>query len=234
FYVTTGTWLEGNVISGSANSTFGIQERADGTDYSSLYANTIDGVQNGAVRLYGANSTVSEQPSSSQQETLEGTAGNDVLSGTGAHELILGLAGNDRLDGGAGDDTLDGGAGRDTLTGGAGADTFRFSAREDSHRTDSASFTDLITDFDASQDRIDLSALGFTGLGNGYDGTLAVTTGSGGTRTYLKSYEVDAQGRRFEIALDGNFVGQFNDGNLLFDAAPVTGTEGNDNLSGTD
>lgn len=48
-----------------------------------------------------------------------------------------------------------------------------------------------------------------------------MTTGSGGTRTYLKSYEVDAQGRRFEIALDGNFVGQFNDGNLLFDAAPV-------------
>ncbi|WP_394543132.1 M10 family metallopeptidase C-terminal domain-containing protein [Azorhizophilus paspali] len=234
FYTTTGTWIEGNTIVGSANSTYGIQERADGTDYSSLYANIIDGVQTGAVRLYGANSKVSDQPGTGQQATLEGTTGNDTLGGTDAHETLLGLDGNDRLNGGAGNDILDGGAGRDTLTGGAGADTFRFSAREDSHRTTSASFTDLITDFDPAQDRIDLSLLGFTGLGNGYEGTLAVTIGSGGTRTYLKSYEADAQGRRFEIALDGNFVDQFNDDNLLFDAAAVTGTEGNDNLLGTD
>ncbi|ACO81203.1 Secreted mannuronan C-5 epimerase [Azotobacter vinelandii CA] len=234
FYATTGTWIEGNTIVGSANSTYGIQERADGTDYSSLYANSIDGVQTGAVRLYGANSTVSSQSGTGQQATLEGSAGNDALSGTEAHETLLGQAGDDRLNGDAGNDILDGGAGRDNLTGGAGADTFRFSARTDSYRTDSASFNDLITDFDADEDSIDLSALGFTGLGDGYNGTLLLKTNAEGTRTYLKSYEADAQGRRFEIALDGNFTGLFNDNNLLFDAAPATGTEGSDNLLGTD
>ncbi|WP_415860942.1 M10 family metallopeptidase C-terminal domain-containing protein [Azotobacter vinelandii] len=233
FYTTTGTWIEGNTIVGSANSTYGIQERDDGTDYSSLYANSVSNVQNGSVRLYGANSVVSDLPGTGQQATLEGTAGNDTLGGSDAHETLLGLDGNDRLNGGAGNDILDGGAGRDNLTGGAGADLFRVSARTDSYRTDSASFNDLITDFDASQDRIDLSALGFTGLGDGYNGTLLLQVSADGSRTYLKSLEADAEGRRFEIALDGNFAGLLGAGNLLFERTAIEGDAGDNALLGT-
>jgi Ca2+-binding RTX toxin-like protein len=233
FYTTVNTWIEGNVITGSANSTYGIQERNDGTDYSRLYANSIDGTQRGAVLLQGANSTVSDQSGTGQQATLEGTDGNDVLTGSDAHETLLGGAGNDRLNSGAGNDILDGGAGRDNLTGGEGADVFRFSARADSHRTDSASFNDLIVDFDASQDRIDLSELGFSGLGDGYNGTLLLQTSADGSRTYLKSLEADAEGRRFEIALEGNFTGLLNAGNLLFERAAIEGGAGDDALLGT-
>ncbi|GAB3466185.1 M10 family metallopeptidase C-terminal domain-containing protein [Azotobacter salinestris] len=232
FYATANTWIEGNLITGSANSTFGVQERNDGTDASSLYANSIDGTQR-TVLLYGPNSTVSDQSGTGQQATLEGTGGNDVLTGGNAHETILGGAGNDRLNGGAGNDILDSGAGRDNLTGGEGADVFRFAAREDSYRTASASFTDLITDFDPGQDRIDLSMLGFSGLGNGYNGTLLLQVTADGSRTYLKSLEADAEGRRFEIALDGNFAGRLDGGNLFFERVAIEGGAGDDALLGT-
>ncbi|WP_460427392.1 glycosyl hydrolase family 28-related protein, partial [Azotobacter armeniacus] len=238
-YQTLNTWIEGNAITASANATYGVQERNDGSDYTSLQDNSISGGQIASVRLYGANSTVT----GASGEPPQGTDGNDVLIGSDDDELILGGAGDDRLFGNGGDDVLDGGAGRDRLTGGEGADTFYFALREDSHRSPLGTFNDLILDFDPTQDRIDVSALGFTGLGNGYGGTLAVTTSADGTRTYLKSYEADAEGRTFELSLDGNHAGTLSASNIVFGAplpvdpnvegAPVVGTEGDDQLHGT-
>jgi len=66
--------------------------------------------------------------------------------------LVEGSAGNDRLTGSAGGDLLQDGAGADTLTGGAGADIFVF-ARDGQ--------TDTVTDFDPSEDRLDLSGWAF-------------------------------------------------------------------------
>ncbi len=90
-------------------------------------------------------------------DTLNGGAGDDVLYGgqgddvvngdTGADILFNGL-GADAVNGGAGNDTLYGGAGNDTLTGGVGNDTFVFSQN---------SGDDRITDFDTSEDVLDLS-----------------------------------------------------------------------------
>ncbi|WP_349617119.1 M10 family metallopeptidase C-terminal domain-containing protein [Azotobacter salinestris] len=238
YYTTLNSRVEGNTISGSANSTYGVQERNDGTNFSSVVNNTINGVQK-PIQLYGANSTVSGTSS----EPPQGTDGNDVLVGSDAGEQINGGAGADRLDGGAGDDVLNGGADRDRLTGGAGADTFVFSAREDSHRSPLGTFSDQILDFDPTQDRIDVSALGFTGLGNGYAGTLAVTINADGSRTYLKSYEADAQGRTFEVSLQGNHAAALSAGNILFAAptpvdpsvegTPIVGSELDDQLHGT-
>ncbi|SFX65137.1 glycosyl hydrolase family 28-related protein [Azotobacter vinelandii] len=238
YYTTLNTRVEGNTITGSANSTYGVQERNDGTDFSSLVGNTINGVQE-AAHLYGPNSTVSGTVSAPPQ----GTDGNDVLIGSDVGEQISGGAGDDRLDGGAGDDLLDGGAGRDRLTGGLGADTFRFALREDSHRSPLGTFSDLILDFDPSQDKIDVSALGFIGLGNGYAGTLAVSLSADGLRTYLKSYDADAQGRSFELALDGNHAATLSAGNIVFAAAtpvdpsaeaqPIVGSDLDDQLHGT-
>nr|WP_302227156.1 M10 family metallopeptidase C-terminal domain-containing protein [Azotobacter vinelandii]WKN21139.1 M10 family metallopeptidase C-terminal domain-containing protein [Azotobacter vinelandii] len=165
-------------------------------------------------------------------ETLEGSAADDTRIGSAAAEILAGEGGDDRLYGAGGDDLLDGGAGRDRLSGGSGADVFRFSGREDSYRTASENFADLILDFDPDQDRIDLSGLGFSGLGDGRDGTLAVRLNDAGTRTYLKSFETDAEGRRFEVALDGDLAGRLDSGNLFFAAVALEGSAADDTLIG--
>ena len=155
---------------------------------------------------------------------VDGYAGEEILQGIDAAEVIHGLAG---------DDVLQGNGGRDFLQGGAGADIFRFSELNDSFRTATQNNSDRVQDFDASEDRIDLIALGFTGIGNGHDGTLAITASADGTRTYLKSYDADASGQRFELALDGNLVGQLDSTNLVFTAPTVEGTSANDTITGS-
>ncbi|MDO5631781.1 MAG: M10 family metallopeptidase [Paracoccus sp. (in: a-proteobacteria)] len=94
-------------------------------------------------------------------DTLTGGDGNDTLMGSSGHDSLSGGNGNDVLNGGAGNDTLNGGAGADTLTGGAGADIFLFRARTDA----SSDAPDVITDFNPAQDRLDLSALRLTLIG---------------------------------------------------------------------
>ncbi|MGN8275129.1 calcium-binding protein [Pseudomonas sp. SMN5] len=155
---------------------------------------------------------------------VDGYAGEEILQGSDANEVIRGLAG---------DDVLQGNGGRDLLQGGAGTDIFRFGELSDSFRTATQGNSDRILDFDAANDRIDLIGLGFTGIGNGHDGTLAVQASADGTRTYLKSYDADASGQRFELALDGNLVGQLNDTNLVFTAPTVEGTSASDTLTGS-
>jgi len=80
--------------------------------------------------------------------TITGNNGNNVLKGMGGADILLG---------GGGDDILIGGKGKDTLTGGAGSDTFLFTAG-DSNSGGGA--RDVITDFEAGIDKIDISALG--------------------------------------------------------------------------
>lgn len=76
-------------------------------------------------------------------DTVVGGAGNDlILGGNSTHSLII--------NGGIGNDTMTGGSANDTMTGGAGNDIFRFTG----------SFgDDRITDFNVSEDRIDVTAL---------------------------------------------------------------------------
>ena len=119
---------------------------------------------------------------SDHDDSLTGDANPNVLKGMGGDDTLVGAAGNDKLYGGAGDDTLsstgganefDGGAGDDTITGGSdadkitggtgddildggtGADTFVFSPAD-------GRYSDIITGFDATTDKIDLSAFDLT------------------------------------------------------------------------
>lgn len=119
--------------------------------YSSRMGITIDGGD--------GHDTVSV--SSNANATLLGGNGNDTLSGGGGSDYIAGGNGDDILHGGSGKDTLDGGSGNDilygdlgfdTLIGGLGADTFVFGNL-------SKSETDVVKDFNASQDVIDISAI---------------------------------------------------------------------------
>lgn len=155
---------------------------------------------------------------------VDGYAGEEILLGSDAAEIIHGLAG---------DDVLQGNGGRDVLQGGAGADIFRFAELSDSFGTTTQNNSDRVMDFDASQDRIDLIGLGFTGIGDGHGGTLAVMASSDGTRTYLKNYDADASGQRFELILDGNLSGQLDSSNVVFTAPTVEGTSGKDTITGS-
>ncbi len=146
-------------------------------------------------------------------DSLDGQTGNDAVSGGYGNDIAAGGDGNDRvngdtgtdaLSGGTGLDTLDGGIGADTMDGGddadlmiggafgtdvmmggLGADTFRFLTASDSFATLAA---DVITDFVAGVDKIDLSALTDTPLAFMGSALLSmsvasvrVTAGSGGT-----------------------------------------------------
>ncbi|WP_417457864.1 S8 family serine peptidase [Kordiimonas sp.] len=90
---------------------------------------------------------------SSGDDAIAAGAGDDTLLGGAGDDVLYNGTGNDVADGGDGADTLWGGAGDDMLTGGEGTDRFIFS-RKNGH--------DTITDFNADEDILDLSAAGFT------------------------------------------------------------------------
>ncbi len=186
------------------------------------------------------------------QRLIDGNDAGDTLIGTSeGAETLMGYEGRDTLSGLAGDDRLVGGLGVDTLTGGSGADEFVFSSVSDSIRTPTGSAhtggRDLITDFNAAEgDLIDLSSLGFSGLGNGFNGTLKVVVNGVGTQTALKSLEADADGNQFEILFSGDLRADLNRDTVNFgdtsgpkvvntltrDNIDVVGTAGNDILTG--
>lgn len=89
-------------------------------------------------------------------DLLDAGAGDDAVSGGVGNDTIGGGDGSDTLSGGDGDDLLHGGAGRDVLRGGAGADIFVASSDPDS--------TDIVQDFMANEDRLDVSFWAATSL----------------------------------------------------------------------
>ncbi|WP_299930350.1 calcium-binding protein [uncultured Pelagimonas sp.] len=135
---------------------------------------------------------------SSGNDSMDGGSGDDRLFGGANNDTLEGTLGDDYLDGGSGDDsmrggsdndTLDGGSGQDTLSGGSGADVFVFNAETDSpHGAD----RDVITDFEAGIDTIDLS---------GFAGTLNFVSSYSGTAGEVR-YN-DSIGRVY-IDLDGD------------------------------
>ncbi|MBA1244042.1 putative Ig domain-containing protein [Pseudomonas japonica] len=230
FFPGSDNQILGNTITGGANSTYGVAERnEDGTDHNTIVGNAISQTTKGSTLTYGDGTYVG---ATLPTLTIEGTSGADTLTGTASNELFLAGAGKDTINAGAGDDILVGGAGADKLTGGAGADTFRFTALTDSYRTASATFSDQITDFDVTKDTIDVADLGFKGLGNGYNGTLLVQYNSSTNRTYIKSYDADANGNRFELSLEGNLATTLKASNFVFQRV-IEGTSGSDSLTGT-
>ena len=95
--------------------------------------------------------------------TINGTSGNDTIDDLNSApgqllasdlgDQIFGFAGNDTLEGLGGGDTLIGGKGKDLLTGDLGADIFDFNKAKESVK---GAQRDVITDFDAVNDVIDL------------------------------------------------------------------------------
>ena len=213
-----------SVLPNGSNTAYAVTVQADGKIL--VAGQSSDNGTTGAsiTRLNADGSVDTTFGSQDGKVHLDGYAGDDALLGTDSAEIIHGQAG---------DDVLQGNGGRDVLLGGAGADIFRFTQVSDSYRTATQNASDLIQDFNATQDRIDLIGLGFTGIGDGRHGTLAIQANAEGTRTYLKSFEADASGHRFELALDGNLVEQLNTSNLVFTPPTIEGTAGRDVLTGS-
>src|SRR4051794_9149844 len=86
--------------------------------------------------------------------TIDGGFGNDTLLGKGGSDTLNGGWGSDHIDGGTGDDFITGGRGQDFLTGGSGSDTFIYDSGDSS-----VIKPDHITDFDPTQDFLDLKGV---------------------------------------------------------------------------
>lgn len=137
----------------------------------------------------------------------DGTAGNDTLdySFRAKHYVLNGLAGNDTLYGSKVGSVLDGGAGADHMIGSWNNETYLYHQLSDSFVNDASgvSSVDLITEFNLFRgDILDVSALGFTGLGDGYNGTLNYAYDKTVEHIVVQSFETDAQGNRFKVYID--------------------------------
>lgn len=155
---------------------------------------------------------------------LLGLGGDDIVSGGAGNDFIAAADGNDILDGGDGDDTIVGATGDDTLSGGEGADTYRLITEIQ----DDYSFGhDTITDFDVTEDTIDLTPFDQYGAIT----QLNITEDSGNT-----TITIDADR---SITLNGVSAGSLVAANFIFSGEPPedptsVGTEDNDILQGTD
>lgn len=123
-------------------------------------------------------------------ETISGSGFGDHLYGGDGNDTILGNDGADYLLGGKGSDRILGGKGNDYLAGGNGSDTFAFASK---------SGKDLVADFDASSDALDLSAYGFTGS----------------VEDFLDEHVVEDRGRCHDGRDDGSVVLDLGGSNMI-------------------
>jgi Ca2+-binding RTX toxin-like protein len=164
--------------------------------------------------------------------TPNGTAdGIDLLYGGSGNDQLFGGSQNDQLFGGDGNDRLDGGTDSDFMTGGAGIDTFVMRA-ENSYQNDS------ITDFDVTQDKLDVSALGISEFD-----TIKALNGNSTTGDMGIFYHVN--GNDALLFLNGILPGSLSASNIYFSTSTTDSTLtgdtqandlfgglGNDKLSG--
>ncbi|WP_297897412.1 type I secretion C-terminal target domain-containing protein [Shewanella sp.] len=164
-------------------------------------------------------------------DAVYGGEGSQMIYGGAGNDLLMGEGGIDGLRGGDGNDTLIGGLGDDVLRGDSGADKFVW------RYADADNGTDHIMDFNANQDKLDLSDLLQGETANTLENYLNFSLDNGST-----VIDIDAnKDGVFEqhIVLDGvdlysqygaidnagiinGLLGSNGNGPLIIDAAPVT------------
>ncbi|WP_417449880.1 VCBS domain-containing protein [Kordiimonas sp.] len=139
------------------------EEIESGTEQNNIWAGAGNdvGVGSGGTDLIGGSSGDDKLVGLDGNDTLFGHMGDDLMLGGAGDDLAFNGSGADTVDGGAGDDTLWASAGDDQLTGGVGADTFCFGT---------VSGNDVVTDFNADEDTLDLSYRAFESLDDVFSG----------------------------------------------------------------
>ena len=166
------------LIGGDGNDVYVVDEAGDVVTETNadLVAGGTDRVESDVDFTLGAN--LENLDLNGTAITGRGNALNNVINGNGSANQLFGGAGNDTLSGNDGDDVLDGGNGNDTINGGdendtiiggAGNDTIDVGTGVNRIIYNAIGFgADTISSFDsvggtaATQDLIDLSALGIT------------------------------------------------------------------------
>ncbi|MEL7332242.1 MAG: calcium-binding protein [Cyanobacteria bacterium J06560_2] len=128
-----------------------------GSGFNRVIGGTID---IGAVESKSTAPSRDELNGTNRKDTLLGTTKDDTISGLGGKDTIKGRNGDDSLSGGLGQDRISGGNGDDLITGGRGGDHLSGNGGRDTFIYESLKDgRDVITDFRARHDTIDLSAI---------------------------------------------------------------------------
>jgi trimeric autotransporter adhesin len=158
---------------------------------------------------------------------ISGGDGNDQLVGGIGNDILLGDSGSDLLIGSGGNDELDGGRGNDELQGGYGDDTYLFKA---------GFGEDVIEDIDDTAGNVD--KILFTDILPGhvdvyFEGNdLIISVRDTSDKLTVKNYKLAENSYKIEYI-------QFSDGttwdesSILERAGKLVGTDGDDNLRGT-
>jgi Ca2+-binding RTX toxin-like protein len=188
-------------------------------------------------------------------DTITGGTDADVINGNGGNDSLLGGDGSDTVRGGAGNDFLSGNAGTDWVEGGTGNDEVRGGSGQDSiafHEFGAAN-ADILSDFDAGWDNIQLDAAAFTQIGatgrmaagdaRFFAGTAAHDTDDRiiyNSATGQLFYDADGNGAGAAqlIATISNHSALSATDLWVFGSAPssgqvINGTDGDDLLTGT-
>ncbi|WP_407929388.1 calcium-binding protein, partial [Jannaschia marina] len=137
-------------------------------------------------------------------DTIAGNFGDDILGGGDDADRLFGGGGDDTIDGGEGADRIDGGFGDDRLTGGQGADVFLFGTSQG---------FDRITDFDRTEDLIDLGGHAASGFH-----ALRLLSTDGGSSTLIRFENTSGQQDNTlgGIVLEGIASGQLDADDFVF------------------
>lgn len=122
---------------------------------------------------------------------LVGGSGRDVVTGGTGRDKIFGGHGNDRLFGDSGSDSIFGGMGNDVIGGGAGNDVLRGYKGADTFVITKGGGRDVMPDFRADIDKIDVRDLGITSFAD-----VRITYGKGRIFVDLGAEDLVIFGRR--------------------------------------
>jgi len=250
----------GNDFTGQANQVRVVGNTWTGSAYSTTLEIDTDGDESAdhVLAVTGTNRVIEETAAGSrifrmaEDQTINGTTGNDSRNGGNGNDTLNGRAGNDTLSGGYGNDTLNGedgndvligGLGFDPLSGGSGNDTFRFNSLEEVGKggwnSSLGAYTwEKITDL-AVGDTINLSAiagLNFVGVGNDFTGQANQVRVVGNTwigASSATTLEIDTDGDEdadYALALIGTnqVIEETSAGSRIFRKAADQILNGND------